>query len=367
MEGGPSSNRIVTATTTIAVDAMGGDNGPLPVIRGIARVCRQNPTVQFVLAGDEAVIARAISRRSPLAGRYETRHAPQTVAMDAKAARAYRDREGTSMWEAINAVVEGSARVAVSCGNTGALTVMAAAALKTLSGAPRPAIAALWPTTTRDKSTVMLDMGAHYMATGRDLCAYAVMGSEYARAALKVPRPRIAVLNIGAEKGKGRHEVRDADGLLSKLSADPEARFDYVGFAEGNQITQDVADVIVTDGFSGNVALKTAEGVANFIRTAIMTAVRGNPLASLLLLPAYASFRGFRNRIDPRRLNGGVLLGLNGVVVKSHGRADAKGIEAAIDLAIQVSESNVPAQIARELAAFEQRLVPENGVKPASP
>ena len=355
----------MTAKTTVAIDVMGGDDGPLPVIRGIARVCRRNPTVRFVLAGDEAVIRAAISRRSPIADRYETRHAPATVAMGAKAARALRDRDGTSMWAAINAVVEGSARVAVSCGNTGALTVMAATALRTLAGAPRPAIAALWPTTTRDKSTVMLDMGAHYTATGRDLCAYAAMGSEYARAALKTSRPRIALLNIGAEKAKGRHEVREADNLLSELSANPDARFEYVGFAEGNQITQDIADVIVTDGFSGNVALKTAEGVANFIRTAITTAVRGNPLARLALLPAYASFHGFRTRIDPRRLNGGVLLGLNGIVVKSHGRADAKGIEAAIDLAIRVSERNLPALIAQELAAFEMHLPPESGNKTA--
>ena len=349
----------MTAPTTIAVDAMGGDEGPLPVLRGIERVCRKNTTVEFLLAGNSDVLKRAMPRKSAVSTRCHLLHAPTTVAMGAKAARALREREGTSMWRAISAVVDGNARVAVSCGNTGALTMMAASALKTLPGAPRPAIAALWPTTTRNKSTVMLDMGAHYAASGRDLCTYAVMGSEYARAALKVERPRIALLNIGSEKIKGRHEVREADSLLSELSEAAGARFHYVGFAEGNQITQDVADVIVTDGFSGNVALKTAEGVAHFIRTAITSAVRDNPLARLALLPAYASFRGFRNRIDPRRLNGGVLLGLKGVVVKSHGRADAKGIEAAIDLAISVSESDLPNLIARELAAFEARLTNE--------
>ncbi len=352
------SAETVSAHAAIAVDAMGGDDGPAPVIRGIERVCRTNSSVRFVLAGDEAVLGRTISRRSPIQGRHAIRHAPDTVAMDAKAARALRDREGTSMWAAIAAVVAGEARVAVSCGNTGALSLMAATALKTVDGAPRPAIAALWPTTTRNKSTVMLDMGAHYMATGPDLLAYAVMGSEYARAALKVERPRIALLNIGSEKMKGRPEVREADGLLSDLAAADGARFEYVGFAEGNEITQDVADVIVTDGFSGNVALKTAEGVADFIRTAITTAVKANPLARLAVLPAYASFRGFRKQIDPRRLNGGVLLGLNGIVVKSHGRADARGIEAAVDLAIRVSERNLPALIARELAACREQIAP---------
>ena len=345
-------------TTTIAVDVMGGDAGPGPVLRGIARACRRHPAVRFVLAGDETVLRRSLSRRSPLQGRFHIRHAPEAVDMGAKAARALRERSGTSMWESIRAVVENEAGVAVSCGNTGALTLMAAAALKTVAGAPRPAIAALWPTRTRDKWTVMLDMGAHYTATGRDLCAYAAMGSEYARAALKIDRPRIAVLNIGTEKVKGKFEVREADGLLSGLAADPAMRFDYVGYVEGNQITQDVADVIVTDGFSGNVALKTAEGVATFIGSAISSAVRANPLTRLALLPAYASFRGFRNRIDPRRLNGGVLLGLNGVVVKSHGRADAKGIEAAISLAIRVGERSLPDQISSALGAFEQRLPP---------
>lgn len=351
----------MSVTVTIAVDAMGGDTGPGPVLRGLSRICRLHSQARFVLAGDKTVIERAMPRFSQMHGRYRIRHAPKTVHMDCSAARALRDREGTSMWETIRAVTEDGADVAVSSGNTGALAVMAAAGLQTLEGTLRPAIAALWPTVTPNKSTVMLDMGAHYIATDRELCSYAAMGVEYARAALQVERPRIALLNIGREKTKGRPEIREADRLLSGFAADGKAGFDYVGYVEGNEITTDAADVIVTDGFSGNIALKTAEGVANFVRTALSNAMRANPLLRLAILPAYASFRGFRKRIDPRHLNGGVLLGLNGIVIKSHGSADAKGVAAAIDLAIRVSERNLPTLIARELALFQDLQKLQNG------
>ncbi len=356
--GRETGNPNMTPETVIAVDAMGGDAGPLPVIRGIERTGRRFPSVRFILSGDEQLLKRHMGKSRILTSRCTVRHAPAVVEMTEAPGAAFRRREATSMWGAIQCVANGDAAVAMSCGNTGALAVLAATGLKTLAGSARPAIAALWPSKKRGKLTVMLDMGAHYTATPEELRAYGIMGAAYARIALGVQRPRVALLNIGAEKLKGHPEVREADKLIADLAKRPDATFDYIGFVEGDQITANIADVIVTDGFTGNVALKTAEGIARFIREVITVNMRKNLLSRFAVVLAYPSFRGIRNWMDPRRLNGGVLLGLNGVVVKSHGRADAKGVEAALSIAIRVAERNLPAVISREL----QNLSPDDTV-----
>lgn len=340
-------------SAVIAVDAMGGDAGPLPVIRGVARAVRRHPDVRFLLAGDESALGRHIRRCRLPSRSYRLVHAEDTVHMDDTPGAALRRRESTSMWAAIRQVAQSEARVAVSCGNTGALAVMASTALKTLPGAERPAIAALWPSRERGRFAVMLDMGAHYTATSGELTAYSLMGAAYARLALDVERPRVALLNIGTEKLKGHPEVREAGQRIAALAE--EAGFQYIGFVEGDQITSNTADVIVTDGFSGNIALKTAEGIARLIREVIAASMRRNLFSRAAAVLAYPTIRGLRGWMDPRRLNGGVLLGLNGVVVKSHGKADAKGVEAALDLAIRVAERDLPRVILREL----ERLKPE--------
>lgn len=342
----------MSTPSVIAVDAMSGDAGPLPVVRGMERLHRRTPELRFVLSGDETVLERLLRRRRSLRARCDIRHAPDIIQMTESPRAAYGRRESTSMWHAIGAVVDGTASVAISCGNTGALAVMATAALKSAASSVRPAIAALWPTRTRNKFTVMLDMGAHYTATAEELRSYAIMGAEYARAAMDVEHPRLALLNIGAEKLKGHPEVREADELISQLGADERSPYQYIGFVEGDQLTADLADVIVTDGFTGNVALKTAEGIARFIRDVISATMRRNILSRAAAMLAYPTFRGLRNRLDPRRMNGGVLLGLNGVVVKSHGRADSRGIEAALELAHRVAKHDLPQQIATRLQQF---------------
>lgn len=348
--------------TVVAVDTLGGDAGPAPVVAGVARISRQLPEVRFILVGDEAELARLLRRRRAVARRCTLRHAPDAVAMTEKPGAAFRRRENTSMWNTIGCVAGGEAQVAMSCGNTGALAVMAMAGLKTLPGATRPAIAALWPTRTRGRLAVMLDMGAHYSATSEELRDFGIMGALYARVVLGSDRPRIALLNIGTEHLKGHPEVREAANLLGALAEQPGSQFEYVGFVEGNDITGNSADVIVTDGFTGNVALKTAEGIARLVREVIYATMRKNLLSRLAGALAYPSFRGLRNWMDPRRLNGGVLLGLNGIVVKSHGRADAKGVEAALRVAIRVAEQDLRTAMSRELEHFAQE-----GPAPAEP
>lgn len=325
----------------------------MPVLGGVARAARRNPEVHFILAGDEALLGRHVRRNRALSRSCSIVHAESTVSMTEPPGSALRRRESTSMWAAIQRVADSEAQAAVSCGNTGALGVMAATGLKTIPGAERPAIAALWPTRERGRLAVMLDMGAHYTATAEELTAYAVMGAVYARLALGVAQPRVALLNIGTEKLKGHPEVRQADERIAEIAG--EADFQYVGFVEGDQITSNDADVIVTDGFSGNVALKTAEGIARLIRSVILASMRRNLFSRLAAVMAYPSIRGLRNWMDPRRLNGGVLLGLSGMVIKSHGRADAKGVEAALQLAIRVAEGDLPQVLAQELG----RLAPK--------
>ncbi len=330
----PNSN---DAVAVVSVDAMGGDKGPNAVIDGLARAARMHPNLRFVVHGDKALLAKRIAKRN-LGRKCEVRHCDGVVTMAMKPSSVLRHGEGTSMWSAIETVRQKEAEVAISCGNTGALMAVSMVKLKRAPGVNRPAIACLWPSRNRSGFNVLLDVGADIRADKDDLVGYAKMGAAYARNGIGLDLPRIGLLNVGTESHKGRSEIRAAHEILS--GADEENGFAYVGFVEGSDIPSSRVDVIVTDGFTGNVTLKSVEGTANLIKQFLREAFSGNPLSQLGALFAQASLRRLSRRLDPRRVNGGVLLGLNGMVVKSHGGADAVAVAAAIDLAARLSNKS---------------------------
>ncbi len=333
---------------TISVDAMGGDRGPAAVVAGIAKSASKNPDVAFLVHGQAHVLQPLIDKRR-LGDRCRVRDVADVVTMDAKPSHVMRNGKDTSMWSAIDAVRDGEADAVVSCGNTGALMVVSMLRLRKLEGVDRPAIACLWPSRNPGGFNVMLDVGADIRADATNLLQYALMGGSYARNGLGLKRPRIGLLNVGTEEHKGRTEIKEAHDLIA--AAAPDADFDFVGFVEGGDIPSARVDVIVTDGFTGNVALKTGEGTASLIREFLQEAFRATPLSRIAALLALTSLRRLTKRIDPRRVNGGVFLGLNGTVVKSHGSADETGIASAIKLAYRLAESRFTERLAARVAS----------------
>ena len=334
----------------ISVDAMGGDRGPAAVIGGMSISARRNPDIRFIVHGDEAEITRLMRRRGALAERTEIRHAPEIVPMGAKPSKVMRQARGTSMMSALQAVKSGEASVAVSCGNTGALMALAMLALRRAPGVDRPAIAVFWPSRGPAGHNIVLDVGADIRADPRNLLQYAVMGAEYARVGLGLEQPRVGLLNVGAEESKGGETLHDAHEMIGAAAGRTGAGFSYVGFVEGGDILSTRCDVIVTDGFTGNVALKTAEGTAKLISDSLKDAFRHTWLSRLGALAAWTSLRRLGKRIDPRRVNGGVFLGLNGSVVKSHGSPDATGVASAIKLAATMGLSGFERRVAEQVA-----------------
>ncbi|MFC2967491.1 phosphate acyltransferase PlsX [Acidimangrovimonas pyrenivorans] len=333
----------------ISVDAMGGDRGPAAVVAGLEKFAAKQPGVYFIVHGDETVLNKLAGRRKALAGRYEIRHAPKVVTMDAKPSHVMRNGAGTSMWSAVESVRNNEATVAVSCGNTGALMALSMIRLRKLEGVNRPAIACLWPSRNPSGFNVMLDVGADIKADAEDLLQYALMGTSYARNGMDLARPRVGLLNVGTEEHKGRAELKLAHDLIA--DAAEAGNFDYVGFVEGSDLPSNRVDVIVTDGFTGNVALKTGEGTAKLVGDFLKEAFAATPLSRIAALLALTSLRRLQKRIDPRRVNGGVFLGLNGTVVKSHGSADATGVAAAITLASQLARSGFQERLAARVAS----------------
>lgn len=333
----------------ISVDAMGGDSGPAPVIAGMSLSASINPDIRFLVFGNKAEIEPLIARKRPLHGRCELRHADGVITMDAKPSHAMRNGKGSSMWAAIDAVRDGEAQVCVSCGNTGALMAMSMVRLRKLPGVNRPAIACLWPSRNPGGFNVMLDVGADIRADAEDLLQYALMGVSYARNGMDLKRPRVGLLNVGTEEHKGRAELKLAHELIAAEAES--AEFEYVGNIEGGDIPGNKVDVIVTDGFTGNVALKTGEGTAKLISELLREAFRYSPLSRMAALLALTSLKRLSKRIDPRRVNGGVFLGLNGAVVKSHGSADSTGVSAAIKLAFQLGAADITHRIAARVAS----------------
>ena len=333
----------------ISVDAMGGDQGPATVVAGISRSAHKNPDIGFILHGPKDELEKLVSKRRNLDGICEIRHADEVVTMQDKPAHVMRNGKDTSMWSALESVRKGEATVCVSCGNTGALMLLSVVRLRKLDGVYRPAIAVLWPSRNPQGFNVMLDGGADIRADAKDLMQYALMGISYARNGFGLKRPRVGLLNVGTEEHKGRAELREAYDLISANAR--HADFDFVGFVEGRDLPGDVCDVIVTDGFTGNVALKTGEGTASLIGDLLRAAFRHTIWSRMASLLAYTSLQRLKQRIDPRRVNGGVFLGLNGTVVKSHGSADATGVSAAVKLAFQLAQSGFSEKLAARVAS----------------
>ena len=334
---------------TISVDAMGGDRGPAAVVAGCARSAAKNPEIGFILHGPKSTLDPLVARRRQLTGRCEVRDVEGVVTMDAKPSYVMRHGKDTSMWSAIEAVRNHEAEVCVSCGNTGALMAVSMVRLRKLEGINRPAIACLWPSRNKNGFNIMLDVGADIRADEHDLLQYALMGTSYARNGLGIIRPRIGLLNVGTEEHKGRAELKVANDMIAAAAAAGE--YDYVGFVEGGDIPSARVDVIVTDGFTGNIALKTGEGTATLIREFLKEAFKATPLSRIAALLALTSLRRLTTRIYSLRVNGGVFLGINGTVVKSYGSADATGIAAAIQLASDLSQSGFSQRLAARVAS----------------
>jgi glycerol-3-phosphate acyltransferase PlsX len=339
------------APVTIALDAMGGDHGPGVAIPAAAISLVRHPDTQFLLVGDTALIEPELKAYPALAGKARIIHTDVAVAMDAKPSQALRKgRYRSSMWLALEAVKDGRADAAVSAGNTGALMVMAKFCLKTIAGVDRPAIAALWPTVQAE--CIVLDVGANVGADSRQLVEFALMGAAMARALFGLDRPSIGLLNIGVEEIKGLEQIREAAAALKEAPLP----IRYHGFVEGDDVGQGVVDVVVTDGYTGNIALKTAEGTAKQIGQYLRAAMGRSLLARAGAVLAQGAFRALKEKLDPRQLNGGIFLGLNGIVVKSHGGTDATGFACAIDVAYDMASSGVVKRLARDVAGFHAKL-----------
>ncbi len=313
----------------LAVDAMGGDHAPEMILDGIAIAAERHPSARFLLVGDEGRLAPLVARRKRVQVSCTIRHAPETIASEMKPTAALRVR-GSSMRVAIDAVASGEASGVVSAGNTGALLALAKIVIKTLPGIDRPAMAAIGPSARGD--VVMLDLGANVQCDARNLVEFAIMGDVFARTVLGLPAPTIGLLNVGSEELKGDERVRQAADILRTSHIAPQ----FHGFVEGHDIAAGTTDVIVTDGFTGNVALKTGEGALKLVGELLKQIFRSSFAAKLAYLLVRPGLDRMKLWLDPRRYNGAVMLGLNGVVVKSHGGTDAEGFAHAMDVAMDM-------------------------------
>ena len=319
---------MTAARVRFALDAMGGDHGPATVIPGAALTLERHPEVSFLMFGDEAEIAPLLKRHPRLEAVSDIRACDVFIGMDEKPSQALRRGRGkSSMWQAIQAVKDGEADAAVSAGNTGALMAMATFCLRTMTGVNRPAIAAIWPTIRGE--SIVLDVGATMGADSRHLVTMSLMGAAMASILFDLDKPSVGLLNIGTEDVKGLDEVREASRVMRDL---PLSTLRYDGFVEGDDIGQGKVDVVVTEGFSGNIALKTAEGTAKQIAAYLRQAMGSSLMSRLGYLFARSAFTTLKDRLDPRKVNGGVFLGLDGIVIKSHGGTDAIGFASAIDV-----------------------------------
>tara|TARA_Y100001001_G_scaffold91779_1_gene89690 strand:+ start:761 stop:1879 length:1119 start_codon:yes stop_codon:yes gene_type:complete len=352
----------------IAVDAMGGDFGPPVTIPGLARalphLLRKSDEVTFHVYGRESEIkAELVKIKGKLREHIKIHHTDDIVAPDEKPSSALRNRKTSSMALAIQAVKEGMADCVISAGNTGALMAMAKLALKPLPEINRPAIASVFP--TMKNPTLMLDLGANIQCSGANLAQFAVLGAVYARLVMKVENPQVGVLNVGSEETKGHEEVRMAAEILSNARQFPG---EYYGFVEGNDIAQGTVDVIVTDGFTGNIALKTAEGVGKMSRQFIRDAFQSSLMAKIGLMFAGRAMLKVKKRLDPRDYNGGLFLGLQGICVKSHGGTDAYGFSRAIEVGARMARNDYTQEAARETAKLmDQDIFSKEGGQAEAP
>jgi glycerol-3-phosphate acyltransferase PlsX len=330
----------------IALDAMGGDHGAAVVLPGADLSLTRHPDIEFLLVGDRAVMDPLLDKLPRLKAGSQVIHTDVAIRMDDKPSQALkRGRWKSSMWLALDAVKKGEADVVVSAGNTGALMAMARFSLKMLEGIERPAIAALWPTLRGE--SVVLDVGASIGADETHLINLAAMGSAMARVLFDIERPTVGLLNVGVEEIKGLEAVREAGRILREGHF---AHFDYHGFVEGDDIGKGTVDVVVTEGFAGNIALKTAEGTARQLGQYLRTAMNRTWAARLGYFLARHALRTLREKMDPRKANGGVFLGLNGIVIKSHGGADSEGFANAVDMGYDMVRYGLLAKIVESMA-----------------
>ena len=333
---------------TIAVDGMGGDNAPEMVVEGLATARTLYPETAFQLYGDEKILKPLVENHPGLLDAIELVHTDEVVTADAKPSQALRRGRQSSMGLVIQAVKDGKADVAVSAGNTGAQMALAKFILRTMPGIDRPALVSPMPTLRGE--SVMLDLGANIECDSGNLVEFAIMGSAYARTVLGLSKPSVALLNVGTEDLKGKDTVRQAADTLKNSSHLP---MNFVGFVEGDSIGRGDVDVIVTDGFTGNIALKTAEGTAKFVSSLLKSAFESSMMSKLGYLFARRGLDSLSDHMDPNNHNGGVFVGLNGLVVKSHGGANAHGFTSAISTAIDMAQNDLIRLISEDLAQIE--------------
>ena len=339
---------MTTRGLTIALDGMGGDHGPETTIGGAELASIRHPDIRFLIFGDEAAMRPVLDKYPRVAAVSEIIHTPVSIAMDDKPSQALRrGRKTSSMWLAIDAVKTGKAQAALSAGNTGALMAMAKVILKTMPNVERPALAALWPTARGE--SVVLDLGATIGPDAFQLIQFAVMGEAFARIIFNIERPTVGLLNIGQEEVKGTEQVKDAAQMLR----DAGLPMQFHGFVEGDDISKGTVDVVVTDGYTGNIALKTAEGTVRLVVEFLRSALRSSLMSRLGYLFAQGAFKALSKKLDPRASNGAVFLGLNGLVVKSHGGTDAEGFAYAIDVAVDVAAADLLQKIVADLARLD--------------
>jgi len=336
------------ASPRIAIDAMGGDIGPAVILAGIARARRTDRALRFQVFGDKSLIGPELARHKGLADVVETVHAIDAIEASEKPSQAIRRARTTSMGMAINAVKDGNADAALSAGNTGALMAIAKLALRTMPGIDRPALAALLPTLGAT-DLVMLDLGANTECDAQNLVQFAVMGAAYSRTVLGIARPRVKLLNIGTEELKGTGELKEAAALLRDADY---LDMSFKGFTEGDQLSRGQIDVVVTDGFSGNIALKTAEGTARFVTDLLRRAFTSSLRSKAGFALSRPALHMLKVHLDPNNHNGAVFLGLNGLVVKSHGSATPKGIANAIGVAARMVRNDITRRIGDDLDQF---------------
>jgi glycerol-3-phosphate acyltransferase PlsX len=339
----------LTQPLVISIDAMGGDHGPPVVLPAVIRALSVLPaSVRFQLHGDEPTIRSGLAKRPDILARCDIRHAERVIGMDEKPAQALRRGKGTSMWNAVEAIREGEAAAAVSAGNTGALMAISLLILRMVGDLERPALVASMPTSRG--LTTFLDAGANVDCDAERLVEFAIMGEAFHRAAHGTPRPTVGLLNVGSEEMKGHEEVREAHRILREGKID----LDYKGFVEGDDIVRGTVDVVVTDGFSGNVALKSMEGAARFITAELRTALTSGLLASLGAILARSALRKFRDRLSPPPA--APLLGLNGIVLKCHGGATERDFAQSIQVAVDLARSGFTTEIERNMRRLPDAL-----------
>jgi len=335
----------------IAVDCMGGDDDATFVLPGLLLTQKKYPNIKFQLFGNEKIIKSRISQYRAIENASDIIHCDTYVKMDEKPSTAIKNGRGkSSIWIAIEHLKRGDADFMVSAGNTGALMAMSTLILKTISKIQRPAIAAIWPTINGE--TIVLDIGATIGFNKKQLIDFSILGASMAQIILDVERPTLSLLNIGEEEIKGLDEIKASHEILKST----ERFFKYKGFIEGNQIGRGFSDVVVTDGFTGNVALKTAEGTASQISKYFKDSIDRSIMAKVGYLFAANAFRSLREKMNPSRLNGGVFLGLNGIVIKSHGKTDPIGFSSAVDLGIDMHKAELLDKIKSNIELTEKEL-----------